>query len=186
MKPIILTLAAVSVALAGCSDAGEQSATTAPRITTATPAAVSDIGTPSTPSAPMQLGTTFHLAGNAGLEADVTVFGVNQNIAVTAPPPPSGGHWVGADVQTCLKGSPRPFTINFTDWSVADDSTGRYPGTGEFHVEFPTPQYPLTPEVLANGECVRGWVFFPVSFGVQIVTVKYKQGPLNPAFWSAV
>jgi hypothetical protein len=115
----------------------------------------------------------------------VTLFGVNQNIAQNAPPPASGGHWVGADVETCVKTSPRPFAINFSDWSAADDSSGRYPATGEFHAEFPTPQYPLVSEVLADGECIRGWVFFPVSFGVQVNTVKYKQGPLNPAFWSA-
>jgi hypothetical protein len=186
MKPILVTVAVLSVALVGCGDGGQQSGTTVPRITTAAPVPIVDAERASTPTAPMQPGATFPLTGSAGFGATVTLFGVDQNIAQNAPPPASGGHWVGADVETCVKTSPRPFSVSFSDWSAADDSSGRYPATGEFHPEFPTPQYPLTPEVLAEGECIRGWVFFPVSFGVAVNTVKYKQGPLNPAFWSAV
>jgi hypothetical protein len=139
---------------------------------------------PPSPSSPLPLGTAFTIT-DPGFADEVTVFAVDQNMAQQATAPPSGGHWVGADVQACLKDSRTAFTVSWGDWSVSDAGNGQYQASTDRLSEFPTPQFPFASEPLAVGECVRGWVAFPVAFGVQVTTVKYKPEGRIPVFWSA-
>jgi hypothetical protein len=137
------------------------------------------------PTNPLPLGSTFTVT-DPGFAVEVTVFAIEQNMAPDAPMPPSGGHWVGADVQTCLKESRTDFTVGWVDWSVSDASNGQYQASSDRFSEFPTPQFPFAREPLAVGECVRGWVAFAAAFGVEVTTVKYKPEGRIPAFWAAV
>jgi hypothetical protein len=182
MKRTLVTLGVAAIVLAGCADeapsrgAGTHSETTPP-----TPSPL--------PSTPVPFGTPITVTGGSAglqdLEAEVTVFGVNQNIAPDAITPPSGGHWAGADAQTCLKKSFKTFTVGWNDWSAADAKNGQYQATGGRFAEFPTPQYPFSKEPVAVGECVRGWVVFAVAFGVELTTVKFKPSFSPPVFWAA-
>ena len=168
---------AISLILSGCSNNREPSAET-----TTTSAG---------PSAPQPLGATrtFTGVGSASaLEVDVTVFAVNQNIALRLPTPASGGHWVGADIETCLKKQSlysRTLTVGWSDWSVSDAQNGQYISSDKPYSGFPTPQYPFSDEPIVEGECVRGWVLFPVAKRTIITKVKYKPSFDDPAFWSA-
>jgi hypothetical protein len=147
MKRTFVTLCALSFILVGCSNDSEPSADT-----TTTEA----VRTASNPLTPQPLGDTLTIAGPGpqALEADVTVFAVNQNVAPDARTPPSGGHWVGADIQTCLKKSSPDyaFKVSWSDWSVSDANNGQYRASGETYSEIPTPQYPVSSEPVAVGE----------------------------------
>ncbi len=167
--------------LTGCSDKSGPAApatTSDANVTNPTPTQL-----PS-PSSPLPLGSPFTIT-DPGFADEVTVFAVDQNMAQQAAAPPSGGHWVGADVQACLKDSRTAFTVSWADWSVSDAGNGQYQASSDRLPEFPTPQFPFANEPLAVGECVRGWVAFPVAFGVQITTVKYKPEGRIPVFWTA-
>jgi hypothetical protein len=98
--------------------------------------------------------------------------------------PPGGGHWSGADVQTCVKKADTPFTVAGNDWSVFDAKDGAYDATNDVSNVLPPPPYPVNSQPVANGQCVRGWVLFPVSFGTAVVSVKYKPGSDTPTVWS--
>jgi hypothetical protein len=181
MKRIVM-LGTVSLILAGCYTT--RGINIAAPVTTAAPTTTSAVRAASNPLSPEPLGT-IRTFTHPGFEADVTVFSVNQNIAPDAPTPPTGGHWAGADIQTCLKQTDTEFTVSGSDWSVADAQNGQYNATSETYSDFPTPQYPFSSEPVAVGTCVRGWVLFPVSYGIGIITVKYKPSSKTPAIWSA-
>jgi hypothetical protein len=135
---------------------------------------------------PNPLGKEFTLTGT-GLELTVTVFAVDQNSASDAPKPVSGGHWVGADVQLCVKRAPagNPFYASWSSWAGSDAMFGNYPASSLTYSQFPTPTYPVSDPV-ATGDCVRGWVLFPVGDGVTVTTVKYTPNSSSaPAAWSA-
>ena len=171
---------AISLMLSGCSNNSEPSVETTTRAATTT--------TSARPSAPQPLGATRTFTDAvSGLEVDVTVFAVDQNIALRLPTPAIGGHWVGADIGTCLKMSDygRKLTVGWSDWSVSDAQNGQYTSSDKRYSGFPTPQYPFSNETIVEGECVRGWVLFPVANRTTITKVKYKPGFDVPAFWSA-
>ena len=170
---------AISLILSGCTNREPLAETTTRADTTTTSAG---------PSAPQPLGATRTFTDvMSGLEVDVTVFAVNQNIALRLPTPASGGHWVGADIETCLKSSlyTTTLTVGWSDWSVSDAQNGQYISSDKPYSGFPTPQYPFSDEPIVEGECVRGWVLFPVAKRTTITKVKYKPSFDDPAFWSA-
>jgi hypothetical protein len=177
----LCALGVLPILTTGCS---EQSAPAAPSAGWAAGAGSAKPAAKPAPSTPLPLGTPFTIT-DPGFADEVTVFSVEQNMAQNAAAPPSGGHWVGADVQTCLKESRTNFTVSWGDWSVSDAGNGQYQASPDRLSEFPTPQYPFATEPLAVGECVRGWVVFPVAFGVQVTSVKYKPEGRTPVFWTA-
>jgi hypothetical protein len=183
MKRTLVTLGALCLIIAGCSNNREPSAgTTAPTSTSAT----------SSRSTPAPLGATLTFTGDPftgdrGMDVDVTVFAVNQNIAPDAPfVSISGGHWVGADIQTCLKNAGKAFIIAWSDWSAFDAQSNESKASLQMYSGFPPHLYPFGPkDTVAVGECVRGWVLFAVGFGTQITMVRYTPSFDGPGFWSA-
>jgi hypothetical protein len=179
----LLTCASV---LAGCGGGSTATATTTETVTvTATP-------TPNHASGhqggPNPLGKEVTFTGT-DLEEAVTVFAVNQDSAPDAPKPETGGHWVGADVQLCAKQAPvdRPVKADWNRWSVSDAQFGNYDSSRLTYNQFPTPEYPDGDAPVAIGDCVRGWVLFPVGDGVEVTTVKYApNSDSTPEIWSAL
>ena len=169
-------LGAVSVIVTGCSQT--RGITIAEATTSA--ATVSPVVHP-TGLDPLTTTRTF---AGPGLDADVTAFKVIQNVAPNADMPAGGGHWAGADVQTCLKKAAGDFTVSGRDWSVADAQGHEYGASAETDDSFPTALYPTSPESLAVGTCNRGWLVFPVPYGVDVITVEYKPAYQAPAIWS--
>jgi len=187
MKRTRVTLGALCLILAGCSNNREPSAET---ITPAAPTTTSATSSPSTP-APLGATLTFTgdpFTGDRGLDVDVTVFDVNQNIAPDAPfVPVSGGHWVGADIQTCVKKADKAFIVAWSDWSAFDAQSNENKASGQMYSGFPLNLYPFGPkDTVAVGACVRGWVLFPVAFGTQVTMVRYTPNFYGPGYWSAV
>ena len=188
MRRTLVTLGSLSLILAGCSNDKERSAeTTRSGPTTAaarTTAAVPTTSNPLTPQLTAQpLGATITLSDPVrGLEAGVTVFAVDQNIAPDAPTRPSGGHWVGADIQTCLMKADTKFTVSLREWSAGDAHNGQYKANSLGYRDFPGRQYPDIGPV-AVGECVRGWILFQVTGGVDITTVNYAPNFKTSAIW---
>ncbi|MGV9868087.1 hypothetical protein [Rhodococcus koreensis] len=170
------------LALTGCSTTSAPAAAP-PETTTAAPTTTA-ARTTSNNSTPEPLGSELSFSGT-GVAARVTVFAVNQDVAPNAPTPPSGGHWVGADLQTCVDESDVNFTVSWNGWSVTDARNGAYEASSLTYSAFPTPKYPFGSTAVSVGECVRGWVLFPVQDGVGITAVKYKPSSKVTAVWSA-
>jgi hypothetical protein len=112
------------------------------------------------------------------------VFAVDHNSAPDKATPLSRGHWVSADVETCVHKSDVTVTTNWYVWSVVDANDGDWDAGNVAYSAFRAPQYPhrLT---IAVGDCIRGWVSFPVADGVDITKVKVQPNPSVSAEWSA-
>ena len=185
MKRTLLALSALSLIVAGCSGNAAQPAS---QTTSAQPPPTSPASSPMNPSA---LGATLSFAGDRftgddGLQIDVTVFGFAHNVAPNATVPPGGGHWVGADVQTCLTKAYefKKVTVSGTEWSVSDSKKGQYSASDAKDPDFPMPRYPVVDEPIAVGECIRGWVLFLVSANADVGLLKFRPGFGDPAFWA--
>jgi hypothetical protein len=179
-----ITALTAATVLTGCGRGATTATTTTETITVT--------ATPTTTQAPVAAGPN-PLGKEAGFRAPgidqvVTVFGVNQDSAPAAPKPVSGGHWVGADVQLCVKQAPadQPVYASWSKWSVSDASFGNYEASSLTYSQFPTPKFPVSDPVAQNS-CVRGWVLFPVGDEVVVTTVKYIPDTTSgaSAVWSA-
>ncbi|MET4610654.1 hypothetical protein ABIC28_001632 [Rhodococcus sp. PvR044] len=176
---VTVAIAAIAATTAGCGGSDDQQ--TAPETSAASAA-------PSTVSkAPEPLGSELTFTGDeGGVTARVSVLNFNPAAAPGAPAPSGGGHWVSAEVQTCVDASPSPMSVSWSEWSVLDATNGRYPVSGLTYNQFPRPEYPVGSEVVNVGECVRGWVVFPVADGAAIDRVRYTPNQSVNATWSTV
>ena len=137
------------------------------------------------PESSEPLGTTLtFFVGDTG-EVDFTVFAVDHNSAPDKATPFSRGHWVSADIETCVRKSDVTVTTDWYAWSVVDANSGDYDAGNVKYSAFRAPQYPHR-EAVAVGDCVRGWVSFPVIDGVDITKVKFQPNPSVSAEWSAL
>lgn len=177
-RVVAVSCALLSVILTGCGG-DKRPASSAPSQDDST----TPVSSVSSPLSPVALGESFTIT-DPGFAAEATVFDVDQNVTADTSMLTSG-HWVGADVQTCLKDSHGAFTVSWSNWSVSDSAHGQYPASSDMYGDFPVPLYPFKPAPLAVGECVRGWVLFAVAYGVKVSTVKYMPDARAPAFWSA-
>jgi hypothetical protein len=156
----LFALAALGLASA-CSSSIEGTA-----IGTTTSAAASSTTTPAPPT-PLALGSEATADGGVR----ITVFNVSSNAAPEAPAPASGGRWYAADVQLCAGRA--EVTAGWRQWVVLDASGGRYEGASVSYRQFPVPTFPFVETPVPAGECVRGWVMFPVGEGTQIERVRF-------------
>lgn len=176
---LIAAAACVLTACAAESTTTEPNPTTAAETTTATtsPAPAAD--------GPLALGGEFPTTGEGGVVARTTVLSVTQNAAPDAPRPPSGGHWVGADVRFCLDSATQPVAVSWSPWTAVDAEYGTYPPSSLTYPAFPRPLYPVGDGPVAVGDCVRGNVLFPVPDGVTIARIKYAPAAGTAAAWAA-
>lgn len=86
---------------------------------------------------------------------------------------PAGNRWATAMVRSCTTAGAQPVTAASADWVLLDSNGGRYPSSRTGNDDFPRPQYPFGWEAVPAGECVEGWVVFPVAEGVTIERVRY-------------
>lgn len=113
----------------------------------------------------------------------VAVLNVAPTAAPGAPVPASGGRWYGADVQLCS--GEAEATAGWRQWVVLDTSGGRYEGASISYRQFPVPTFPFAETPVPAGECVRGWVMFPVGDGAQIDRVRFTDTrDVQAATWS--
>jgi hypothetical protein len=175
MKWSAVSIGAAAVLLAGCTQStgialpdppAPSSAPAAPTVPAANPAD------------PVALGSTLAVT-RAGAEVEVTVFAVNQNAAPDSWPA-QGGHWAGADIETCLKKADSGFAVKSTDWTATDGAGIATVGSALTDAAFPRPGYPATAP-LEVGQCVRGWTMFPAGFKAVVTTVAFTPEAGPPA-----
>ncbi|SDC56467.1 hypothetical protein [Rhodococcus tukisamuensis] len=133
-------------------------------------------------TAPAPLGSERSFTGDGETVVRVTVLNFAPAAAPEAPAPPGGGHWVGAEVQSCVDAAMAPTAVSWSEWSVLDATDGRYPASSVTYPQFPRPEYPFS--VVGVGDCVRGWVVFPVADGAMIDRVRYTPNESVNATWS--
>lgn len=163
MKKTIAIAAGVLV-LASCS--GEPSAAPTPSMSpAATPtSSPTPSPTPSPSPTPMvgNIGDTY--VGNA---VDITVEDHNPRVTT------SGGNktWQAVLVKTCAKQD--GVGVSTMPWAMIGEDSGRYGDASEHYGDAPKPLYPVIPEELPNGECVRGWILFDADASVKVKEVRY-------------
>ncbi|MFI6432845.1 hypothetical protein [Rhodococcus oryzae] len=173
---VTVMAAVIIAATAGCgSDDQAVEASSAEAATTST-----DVPPQFKPPDP--LGSEITFTGDGQTATRVTVLNFNPAAAPEAPAPPGGGHWVSAEVQTCVDVAQSTTAVWWSEWSVLDATDGRYPASSVTHPQFPRPEYPFS--VVAVGDCMRGWVVFPVADGAAIDRVRYTPNESVTATWS--
>lgn len=173
-----------AVATAGCggdSDNEQPPPTTSTGATTAPPADTSP-----SPSPPPEPTYTLGDEQESNSGGQVTGLDYQQPVAEDSPQPvdagyPEGYQWAGLDVKVCVPDSPPPsgsdgyyitttvWKLAFPDGSLVDTSHTGYQG-------FPQPEYPWGDTEVALGQCIRGWLVFPVPSDDQPSGVHYTGG----------
>lgn len=161
-------LLAVGVLLVGCStptDATEPSASPTPTATkspTPTP-------TPTQEPVVNVIGSTVELSTGA----TAVVLGYESASAPDAPlPQDPGNHWVSLDVQVCNNSTTDSYATT-NPWTLRDSDNRSYDSSSVGYNQFPNPQYAWGEVPLIAGECLRGWITFPVLDGAVLTTARY-------------
>lgn len=135
------------------------------------------------PEEPNALGSEVAFTGD-GVSIRVAVLGFDPVAATQAPAPSSGGYWAGADVRTCVDTASTPLLVSWSEWSLFDEESGRYPPSNLTYGQFPTPEYPFTSGTVNVGDCVRGWVLFGVADDAVIDRVRFTPNGSVDGTWS--
>ena len=99
--------------------------------------------------------------------------------------PPDGTRWSAALVRSCTTQGSQPVAARASDWVMLDGNGGRYPASSTGNSDFPVPKYPFGTEDVPGGECVQGWVVFPVAEGATIDRVRFAPGGQTLGTWKA-
>lgn len=174
----------VMLALAGCS--GSPAAPALSAATTSAPAATSAAAKPK-PASTVDLGTTVH---SGGMRVKVTAF--RPTVKLAGPPDGPANHWAAAEVKLCwtdpIKDDSGGITVSWEPWSLLDADSHRFGSfsTGSGY-EWKGPVYPDGSDqgtsALRLGDCVSGWIEFPVADGAKITQVRYAAEGDPPITW---
>lgn len=182
--------AALTVTLiSGCSSSDGEPATQ--------PAAAEQVAATSTKPAAAKpggaTGSTAHRIGDKveydGFTTRLIEFKPKVRLDITPDGP--ANHWAAAKVEGCWTGPMKGFdedtiSVSWDPWSLMDSQNGRWAtfetGTGP---QWLTPKYPQYNEdqALRMGECVSGWMEFPVDDGVKVTHVRYTIEGAPPIIW---
>ena len=171
--------AALTVSIAACGNSNDS--TTAEQ--TETPTSTATASTTTARPELLPLGAEAPI-NTDGFALRVAVLSFDPAAAPDAPAPPGGGHWTAAEVRTCVDTAPKQVTVNWSPWSAVDTTDGRYPTSDVTYNQFPLPEYPIGSEPVNVGDCVRGWVVFPVTDGAVINRVRYAPNNSVTATWN--
>jgi hypothetical protein len=161
----VLCLVVAPAAIAACgSDHTERPS--APRTTAKAPPAKPSAG----PPLPLQQKTTL------GSTVEATTFEYRQPSVTGGPSAgPSGYTWGSADVQVCtLADAKGNVTVDWKTWSLRYADNSVVAASDKNDDAFPRPEYPFTSRPLAGGQCVRGWITFPVPADSKPTAVEYQ------------
>ncbi|WP_243636892.1 hypothetical protein [Rhodococcus sp. Eu-32] len=176
---LVAALILVMAVSAGCGSTGGTAVSNSEAETRVESSSTS----PAAPEDPNALGSEVAFTGD-GVSIRVAVFGFDPVAATQAPAPSSGGHWAAADVRTCVDTASTPVLVSWSEWSLFDEESGRYPSANLTYGQFPTPEYPFTSETVNAGDCVRGWVLFGVAGDAVIDRVRFTPNGEVNATWS--
>ncbi|MGN7947490.1 DUF4352 domain-containing protein [Microbacterium sp. 22215] len=141
------------------------SATAAP-VASPTPSAAPEVHT---------VGDTVELSSGS----TVAVLDYEPASAPEAPlPEASGNHWVSIDVQVCNNSDEDSYATT-NPWALRDAESRSFDSSSTGYSQFPNPQYAWGEVDLPAGECVRGWITFPVLDDVTLTTARYVSPATN-------
>lgn len=107
-----------------------------------------------------------------GLQVAATAHAWKQPAASKAPPPEQDGfEWGAADVEICPKIEGHVVRENWR-LTYADHTTIEPSSVG--YQQFPEPNYPWDERDVSAGQCIRGWVTYPVPIGKRPATIQYQ------------
>ncbi|HKS98102.1 MAG TPA: hypothetical protein VJT31_01110 [Rugosimonospora sp.] len=117
----------------------------------------------------------------------VTVYEYRQPVAQGAPAPNPGDYtWGAADVQTCASAALIfDASVSSVRWMLVYADQTEVQSARVTHAQFPKPRYPVTQRTLKPGECVRGWIVFPVPAGAEPALIRYTPVGAPPVDWTA-
>jgi hypothetical protein len=135
-----------------------------------------------TPSASAPPALAAHKLGESvtmGVLSIATVYAVKQPVATNATAPDQPGYvWGAADIKICAGtgdgGTMTGISITSEPWSLvyADGSSATPSSVG--YQQFPKPEFPWGDHALLWGQCMRGWLVFPVPASQKAATVEYR------------
>jgi len=173
---VLLIGATVAITLvatqSGSAPADQQPRTPAAAGTAATTgAAQATSAVPATTAAqapgPLKLGTKAE-----GPNGTAIVYAYKQPVAGKAPKPDQDGfEWGAADVEICSKIAG---FLNNLSWTLVYADHTRIEASNVGYQQFPLPAYPAGDTDITAGQCVRGWITYPVPSGKRPVGVHYQ------------
>lgn len=177
-------VAAASVlTISSCSSAEEPEAPSAPVVTKATTPAAAPAK--STAATSHRLGSKVDVAG-----VTVQVREFRPRVRLDVSPDGPGNHWAAARIRTCWTGEVAGVTgdvlsVSWLPWSLVDSQDGRWSSfeSGTVPDNWLQPVYPEGDELLRKGECVTGWVQFPVDDGVKVTEIRYAGDGTASVSW---
>lgn len=99
-------------------------------------------------------------------------YAYKQPVAKGAPKPEQEGfEWGAADVEICSKVEGY---FNNLSWVLIYADHTRIEASSVGYQQFPLPEYPAGDTDIAPGQCVRGWITYPVPAGQRPVAVHYQ------------
>lgn len=173
------------LAVAGCSHPAKTTAASSP---SPSPAATSASPSPAAPTSPA--GPVTHALGETVSFdiASATVYSYKQPVAAGAPTPDQDGYvWGAVDLKVCAihpDANTQTAYVNQVPWSlVYADSTLAQPSSVGYR-QFPQPEYPSGDTTIAWGQCIRGWITFPVPAKSRPTMVEYHpEASPTIVFW---
>lgn len=108
-----------------------------------------------------------------GSTASLAVLGYEPTSAPEAPlPEAADSRWVSIEVQVCNKTS-QDGTTGTSPWTLRDNESRSYSSSSTGYAQFPNPQYAWGDVDLFAGDCLRGWITYPVLNSATLTTVRY-------------
>ncbi|SSC26059.1 Hypothetical protein KLENKIAIHU_4688, partial [Klenkia terrae] len=91
---------------------------------------------------------------------------------------------VSIDVQVCYDATALNFDNN-QSWVLIDDNNGNYGPSNTGYSQFPAPKFPFGDITVVAGQCIRGWIVYPVLVDATIVNIAYlPYGATSPVRWT--
>jgi hypothetical protein len=166
----VLVAATVAITLVAVrSDSPTPAAQQAAPATTAAatpPAATTGAATPAVPAA-----LTFGVKADSG-KGTAVAHAYKQPVATKAPKPDEDGfEWGAADVEVCARSAGY---LNNGSWVLVYADHTRIEASSIGYQQFPKPEYPSGDTDVVAGQCIRGWITYPVPAGKKPSAVHYQ------------
>jgi hypothetical protein len=175
---VALVVAAVAVTALAMRDdagaptpaaAGQTTTTAAVAPTTGAPAASTAAAATTAAQAPGVLKLGAKAEGPNGTSV---AHAYKQPVATKAPKPEQEGfEWGAADVEVCSKIAGY---LNNLSWTLVYADHTRIEASSVGYQQFPLPEYPTGDTDITAGQCIRGWITYPVPAGKRPVSVHYQ------------
>lgn len=185
MRRTSLTVVAAVLAVAGsgCGGDADTAGTEAEAAPTATPTPTPEPSPTPEPEPTPELPAVGE-EQNTDLGGTVAVLDYEQPVATDAPEPSNAGYpdghvWGALDVRVCVpdyRHDDGDWYITTTPWSLMYDDGSLVGSSHTGYNGFPEPAYPWGDQVVAPGQCVRGWIVFPVPGDDRPEGVHYTGG----------